>query len=965
MARSLSEPPASLAFGHFRVVPHRRELTTDGRPIKLGDRAFDVLMALIESRGAVVGKDALMARVWPGRVVEENNLQAQIVMLRKAFGAERNLIRTVSGRGYQFTGEIRPLSVTPEEPTGGMAMAEPGPVVPLTNIPEPVSELIGRDAEVAEAFRLVAGAHRLVTLTGAGGIGKTTLALAVARELRPHFADGVWLVEFSALTDPGLVPATVAAAVGLEVRGAEASAQRVAQALAGRRSLLLLDTCEHVIDAAAALAEAALGAEATLHIIATSREPLRAGGERVYPVQPLAVPGADVAANEDLVEYGAVRLFIERARAAGPHFVPDPHLMATIASICRRLDGIPLAIELAAAGASALGIEDVAARLEDRFGLLTRGRRTALPRHQTLRATLDWSHALLAEPERVMLRRLAVFASSFSLRAAGAVAAGPEFAASQVIDGLSSLVAKSLVTVELGAQITRYRLLDMTRAYALDKLVDSGERDMLSRRHAEYYRNVFGRAEAEWNTRPAAEWLADYGPRIDNLRVALDWAFSPAGDPAIGVELAAVSGPIWMQMGLLVECSSWTAAALAVLPPGQVGTRHEMALQLASAYSRMLTQGLTDDAHTAFVRANELGKALDDLDYQLRAIVGLVVFRRMSADFSRALALSREVDAIADAIATPLALATADGLLTSSLLWVGEYAEARTRAERAARQNSPQVRQAHLARYGYDYRINSRTVWAQILWLQGFAEQSIHATRDVLLEAEQTSQRFTLPYVLVTTGCLVPLWVGDLATAEQSIAQLKLETKLKGLRNYYVAALGFEGMLSAARGDTATGERLLRQSIDGLRESGFYLFHMVSLTQLAEVLANAGKIDEGLAIADEALRRVRETCFYRSVPEALRVKGEILLRARNGGDAEAEDLFRQSLDLAARQGALAWELRSATSLARLRRRQGRAREARAILAPVYDRFVEGFETADLVAARLLLDELNDAGRAGS
>jgi DNA-binding winged helix-turn-helix (wHTH) protein len=250
----VSDPPAGIAFGRFRVVPHRRELIADGLPIKLGSRAFDVLMALIEARGAIVGKAALMARVWPDRVVEENNLQAQIVVLRKAFGTERELIRTVPGRGYQFTGEIRILSASPEKAGSGVATAEPASILPPTNIPEPVSELIGRDEELAEVLNLV-GAHRLVTLTGVGGIGKTRLALALARELRPHFTDGVWLAEFSALTDPGLVPATVAAAVGLELdRGGDVSARRVAEALAGRHMLLFLDTCEHLIDAMAAMA---------------------------------------------------------------------------------------------------------------------------------------------------------------------------------------------------------------------------------------------------------------------------------------------------------------------------------------------------------------------------------------------------------------------------------------------------------------------------------------------------------------------------------------------------------------------------------------------------------------------------------------------------------------------------------------------------------------------------------------
>jgi predicted ATPase len=360
--------------------------------------------------------------VWPDWIVEKNSLQAQISALRAAFGAERGLIRTISGRGYQFTGEIRILAANPDErASAGAAAGEPAAALPPTNLPESVSELIGRDAERSEILSLAA-AHRLVTLTGTGGIGKTRLALAVARRLLPEFAHGVWLAEFSPLSDPGLVPATVAAAVRLELGGAEVSARRVAQALVDRRLLLVLDTCEHVIAAAAALTEAVLHAGSAVLIITTSREPLRAEGEQIYPVPPLAVPAAE---GEDPWQYGAVQLFVERARAAEPYFEPEGRRMAMIAAICRRLDGIPLAIELAAARAAALGIEELSARLDDRFQLLTGGRRTALPRHQTLRATLDWSYELLAEPERVILRRLAVFAGFFSLEAVGAVAATP------------------------------------------------------------------------------------------------------------------------------------------------------------------------------------------------------------------------------------------------------------------------------------------------------------------------------------------------------------------------------------------------------------------------------------------------------------------------------------------------------------------------------------------------------------
>jgi len=947
-----SESPADLAFGRFRISLQRRELLADARPIKLGGRAFDVLMALIEARGAVVSKDALMARVWPSRNVEENALESQIMAVRRAFGDDRRLIRTVSGRGYQFTGELHELF---PRPTASVAAGGGILELPPTNIPEAVFELIGREEELGEILNLAA-AHRLVTLTGAGGIGKTTLALALARELRPHSADGVWLVEFSNLADQDLVPAAVAAAVGLELGGGEASAPRVAQALAHRRLLLVLDTCEHVIDAAAAFVEAILRAGSALHIIATSREPLRAEGEWVYAVRPLAVP-ADDAADEPPLRYGAIRLFMERARAAGADLTPDRKLMTTIAAICRRLDGIPLAIELAAARVVALGVEELATRLDDRFGLLSGGRRHALPRHQTLRATIDWSHTLLVEAERVILRRLAVFAGAFGFQAASVVAASAETAPSQVIDGLSSLLTKSLVAADAGGGVRRYRLLDTTRAYALEKLTESGEREPLARRHAEYYRDLFEQAEAEWETRPAAEWLAEYGREIDNLRAALDWAFSHPGEVSVGVALAAAAVPLWMHLSLLEECGSRMADALDAFPPERLDTRQEMAVQLAFGYSIMITHRLSEKARAALERANALGKALGDLDYQLRALACLVVFSRMSADFSPALALSRQVDAIAQRIATPLALGTADCLLSSTLLWLGQYAEARTRAEAGSRQDDPQVRRAHRVRHGYDHWMNSRTILVQVLWAQGFSERALQLMQDVVAEAEQMLHPFTLAYALTTAGCLVPLWAGDLPTAEPRISRLKEHAGRHALGSYHAAGVGFEGLLHAARGDTTTAVRLIRTSITELRDAGFHLYATVLLSGLAGILANSGEIDGAMAAAEEAVTRAERGNNHWWLPEALRAKGEVALLTTPADSAMAEDFFGRAMNLARRQGALSWELRAATGLARVLRQKARPADAVALLKPVYDRFTEGFGTTDLMSAKALLDDL--------
>jgi predicted ATPase len=300
-----------------------------------------------------------------------------------------------------------------------------------------------------------------------------------------------------------------------------------------------------------------------------------------------------------------------------------------IAAVCRRLDGVPLAIELAAARAAALGIEALAARVDDRFRLLTGGRRTALPRHQALRATLDWSYELLAEPERVILRRLAVFAGPFSLEAAAAVAASPELAPSDVIEGLSSLVAKSLVAVEVeGGAVARYRVLDTTRAYALEKVGESGEMQAVARRHAEYYRDLFERAETECDTMPAAEWLADYRRQIDELRAALDWVFLPDGDAAIGVALTAAAIPLWMHLSLMEECRGRVEHALAALDAGgSRDARGEMKLHAALAASLMSARGTVPEIGADWAKAFEIAEKLDDAEYELRSLRGLWSFR--------------------------------------------------------------------------------------------------------------------------------------------------------------------------------------------------------------------------------------------------------------------------------------------------------------------------------------------------
>jgi predicted ATPase len=475
------------------------------------------------------------------------------------------------------------------------------------------------------------------------------------------------------LSDPELVPVAVATALGLELTSGSASPLSVANALRAKQLMLVLDNCEHVIDAAARMAEALLRANPAARVIATSREPLRAEGEWVYPVPPLAVPTEASPDGEDPLRYGAVRLFVERARAAAPHFSPDARVAAAIAGICRRLDGIPLAIELAAARVAALGIEGVAARLDNRFRLLAGGHRTAMPRHQTLRATLDWSYDLLTEPERVVLRRLAVFAGGFTLQAARAVAADDGITGVDVVDCVANLVTKSLVTADGGGPAVRYRLLETTRAYALEKLAEGGEFDATARRHARRYLELFERAAAEAETRPTDEWLADYGPRIDNIRAALDWAFSPNGDLSIGVALTIAAVPLWVQLSLMAECCERVERALANIGPGSSpAPRREMQLYAALGASLMYTKGPVPDTGAAWTRALELAESLGDATVQLSALWGLSFYRSISGEHRTELALAQRFCGLAANRTDPANLRVGDRMMGTSLHYLGD-----------------------------------------------------------------------------------------------------------------------------------------------------------------------------------------------------------------------------------------------------------------------------------------------------
>lgn len=523
--RYATGPTTSLAFGRFQMFPYRRALLGDGQPIRLGSRALDILTVLVEHAGRVVSKEELIARAWPNIFVEESNLKIQVSALRRALGdgqGGNRYIVTVRGRGYEFVASVRRT----EEPP--VATPPAGTKAGKHNLPVAVTRMIGRDDIVAALISRLSR-ERLVTIVGAGGIGKTTLALAVAEAMLSAYEHGVWFIDLAPLTDPCRVPSTVAAALSFKTHAADPLPTLI-DSLRDRRMLLVLDNCEHVVETAAELTATIIRSTPGISILATSRERLGVAGERVHRLQPLATPSpSPVLIAADARSFPAVQLFLERVSTVIDDFALTEADAPFVVAICRRLDGLPLAIEFAAARVEVLGIQGLAAHLDNALQLLRARQRTAIPRHQTLRAVLDWSYGLLSEDEKRLFRRIGVFPNSFSIEAVAKVAIDVPQAQGGAVEPIANLVAKSLLAADIYGAKPRFRLPETTRAYALEKLVESGEREQIARRHAQYCHDLFERAEAEWEVRSRAEWLAEYAASIDDLRTALDWAFLPRG----------------------------------------------------------------------------------------------------------------------------------------------------------------------------------------------------------------------------------------------------------------------------------------------------------------------------------------------------------------------------------------------------------------------------------------------------
>ena len=946
--------PQVAAFGAFRLRVTERILEKDGIPIKIGSRALDILLTLVERAPDVVIKRDLIARVWGNLVIDESSLRWHVGSLRKTLGDDESgaqYVTNVVGRGYCFA---VPVTWTTEAP---IAVEREATSPCATRLPRRPLRMVGRDGAVRDLKKRVIE-QRFVSIVGPGGIGKTTVALAVSHDVLPEFAGAVQFIDFAAIENPQLVGSALASQLGLSTV-LENPLPVILAFLRERRVLLVFDSCERVIEATAALAENIFRDAPQVHILATSRESLRAQGERVHHLRPLECPPADAVSltATQALAFPAVQLFVKHVAASGYPFELGDADAPIVGEICRRLDGIALALELAACRVGVYGVQGTASLLDKQFRLLWHGRRTALPRHQTLSATLDWSYNLLSGTEQRTLCHLSVFVGSFSLEAALDVITR-DLDAGEVTETLATLVEKSLVTLDRAPTI-RYRLLDTTRAYAWQKLVDGGEHLRTARRHCEYLAQVLEQFNATAAIPCSPEAVNFFAANLGNLRAALEWSFSEQGDSVLGARVTAASAALFFELTLLPECITWTERALRALDAVGKGTRAELELQTCFALSFAVTKGNVWVAHNALMRALELAESLRDPATQLLLLHALYRWQTRSGDFRGLAVLTSRIEAVAREIDDPLADAIAHALVAITCYYIGDGREVPRHAQLAL---SGPVRSATLnaSTFGYLNRTAVRNVLARSLWALGLPDQALVVAGEAAREATDLGDPQTLAYVL---GSILFVYVrtGQWLTAEEVINRLHGYATKHHLSTYVPLAVGWQGHLAVLRGDLSRGIELLQTALADLRVAGYELYSRLLNAALAEGLAKAGQLELAYSKVCEAVAWSESHGPSADLLELLRVKGETLIAMSPSDTRQGEACLQNSLDLARQQGALSMELRSGMSLARVWAGQGQSERAVALLAPIYDRFSEGFETLDVVVASKLLDRLRSRG----
>jgi len=872
----------ALCFGPFALHRARKLLLEGDRPLRLSSRAFEILSALVERPGVVVSKDTLIARAWPGTVVEEINLRVHIAALRKLLGDAQGgtrYITNVSGRGYCFVAPV--VRSTAKLHVAAAPMSRPG------TVGRAIWPMIGRQTEM-EALKRLLDQRQLVTIVGPGGIGKTTLAARVTQALEAEHTDGAFFVDLASSRDPAEVASAIATAFGVTISRTDPVAG-LAGFAKSRELLLCLDNCEHVVDAVAALVEGLLAQCPSLRILATSREAIRAEGEQRYHLGSLTAPplGTSLTADE-VMRFAAAQLFVDRAAASLGEFTLVDADAVAVARLCHRLGGIPLAIELAAARIDQFGVQGLLDRLDDRLLLQAPGRRTALPRHRTLRGMLDWSHDLLEPTQRAVLYRLSVFRGSFTLADALSVVAQSQLETSEAAAALVALAEKSLLSMERHGEQVRYRMLDVTRAYAAERLALLSDADHWHRRHAEHLVARMTQADGHWAAFGRERWLASYADAIDDLRGAWRWALA-SRDDVLAARIAAGAAPLAFQLGLLGECRSWAEQALAM---GGAASDTVAAMRLLVALGHLEVQtGIHAKPVLAwFERANALASQSPELRGD--GLAGLFVASFGAADYPAA---AQRADSLAE-----YAQAAHDGhielharrMQAQAAHYLGGHEAARAHAESLLDLPMPGLAMASNSPLQIDRRVSMLIVLARIDWLQGRTVDATHRVETCLALARSDSP-FALCQALALAAIPLAWWMGDFARAEFGIVELNEQATRYASMHWTHWAAHFAHHL----GTTVASPQASPVQPATLKQR--------------DLLATL----DPASVDDALVARVQAGLVGWNAAEVLRV--DAIRRAQRRDLPGALEAVRLALERARRQGELAWELRASVTACQL------------------------------------------------
>lgn len=864
-------------------------------------------------------------------------------MARGLLSASRNPVSRKESRAPRAAATIFPTQVQVDYKTGASAALS-------RFIPETSQAVIGRQDAVARIAEAVL-AHRFVSIVGTGGLGKTTVANAAVQKLARSHSYDVKFVEFASLSDPDQVVETVAAEFGF-ARPPGEETESLVSALLDKRIVLVLDNCEHLIDKIGSLANKIFQDAPDVLLLLTSREPMRVDGETIYRLDPLDCPPLKFNSDNlsEVLRYPAARLFAQLAAASRNGTELTDADARHVAKICNQLDGIPLALEIAAARADAMEIDAIAERLAQTMLLMGPGPKSGQPRHQTLQSTLDWSYGLLGPEERSLLRQLSVFSAYFDFNGALAVTRGPDIQATA--SHLTNLVMKSLV-VPWDGERSGYRLLETTRAYAREKLDQESESEDARRKHANYVLTQLKHTRSEWATRPLSEIMRSFRQRIDDVRSALDWCYSQENERELLTQLTVSAIPYWFAAALSSECQVRVDRALDIVSSDRemyVNSFLEMKAAIASA--KIFNGSEPGELYKIWSNLLEVAKSNYNIDMEILSLWGLW----MSDDGDR-LSPGNQILALARTKSEEM---VANQMIATSYFLNGEFDKARLKLNKCLSDEqefgfhpTPSFRRS-------DNRPFVESVLAKILWIQGKFDEAICIVDNLIDYAISKNHPMSLGYSISSGACPIYLWSDKIDVLKSAVQLLENTSHRHGLAWWTLTSEAYKGIIHIESGNISVGIQILSECMSQFERQFSHHYFSDFYIYLADAMICAGDAIGASGILDTVFCRLKKGKERWLAAEAWRLKGH--LEYLNHGSRRPTDVYRyfdRAIEIARNQGAQTWELRAAHSFAGILHDNGEVDRAIRILKPVYLRVNQGFDTADIQKARALITKIEN------